>query len=394
MGRHEDDGMVGQYNEAILRFWRASMDLQIICELACASKYILGYAFKSEEDLAAKRRIDSIMEGFLHDLGREDLTTNEVYRAAHAATQGRTTSTFEAAHYVLGFPTVFFSRDSEWVQVGPPSTWTLTVPQAEEAGALEDPEEYAAARKLAGTDLPVAHRQYREMQERCPDEEIEVPVERAAPVKMRWRDFVAGFRYIGKKEGEAPMPRPWPAIVSHRNFSPDFEPEHFYYSKLLLHLRWEEPGDWLAEEDFGSHAAAFARIAGNPDRWPNFLNSVCVPKMDRTVRAARELQGVQAVMYLKATALDMEGYGHCRANEENYRDALKITQALRERHGEDIDFVALDVVPTGPATDVFAPVDGGQVGLASEQVCESVAPEPQTPQKEAGAPRSRKPSTC
>ena len=111
--RRQDDGMVGQYNEAILRFWRASMDLQVICELTCASKYILGYAFKSEEDLAAKKRIDATMEGFLQDLGRVDLTTNEVYRAAHAATQGRTTSTFEAAHYILGFPTVFFSRDNE-----------------------------------------------------------------------------------------------------------------------------------------------------------------------------------------------------------------------------------------------------------------------------------------
>lgn len=82
--------------------------------------------------------------------------------------------------------------------------------------------------------------------------------------------------------------------------------------------------------------------------------------MDGTVQAARELQAVQAVMYLKATALDMEGYGHCRANEDNYQDSLKIMQALKDRHGEDIDFMAPDTVPTGPATDVFAPVDGGQ----------------------------------
>ena len=365
--RHQDDGMVGQYNEAILRFWRASMDLQVICELTCASKYILGYAFKSEEDLAAKKRIDAIMEGFLQDLGRVDLTTNEVYRAAHAATQGRTTSTFEAAHYILGFPTVFFSRDNEWIQDGSPATWTLTVPQMEEADALQDPEQYAAMRRLAGTDLPVAHRWYRCLQQDCPDEEVEVPVEKAAPVKKRWRDitffdFVAGFRYIGKKEGEKPTPRPCPAIVAHRNFSPDLEPENFYYSKLLLHFRWEERGDWLEEADMGSHAAAFHRIATNTEAHPDFLSSICMPKMDGTVQAARELQAVQAVMYMKATALDMEGYGHCQANEDNYKDSMKIMQALKDRRGDDIDFMAPDNAPTGPATDVFAPVDGGQAG--------------------------------
>ena len=365
--RHESDSMVGQYNEAILRFWRASMDLQVICELTCASKYILGYAFKSEEDLAAKKRIDAIMESFLQDLHRSDLTTNEVYRAAHAATQGRTTSTFEAAHYLLGFPTVMFSRDNEYIQVGPPATWTLTVPHMEEEDALQDPQQYAAMRQQAGTDLPVAHRWYRHLQQTCPDEEVELPVEKGAPVKKRWRDitffdFVAGCRYIGKKEGEKPTPRPWPAIVAHRNFSPDLEPENFYYSKLLLHVRWEEPGDWLEEGDMGSHAAAFCRIAMDNEKHPGFLNSVCMPKMDGTVQAARELQAVQAVMYIKATAMDMEGYGHCRANEENYEDALKIMQALKDRHGEDIEFMAPDTVPTGPATDVFAPVDGGQAG--------------------------------
>ena len=365
--RYESDGMVGQYNEAILRYWRASMDLQVISGLTNTSKYVLGYCFKSEEDLKAKKRIDAIMEEFLRDLHRSDLTTNEVYQAAHAATQGRTTSTFEAAHYLLGFPTVMVSRDNEWIQVGPPATWTLTVPHMEEEEALQDPQQYAAMRQQAGTDLPVAHRWYRRVQQTCPDEEVEIPVEKAAPVKKRWReitffDFVAGFRYIGKKEGEMPTPRPWPAIVAHRNFSPDLEPEHFYYSKLLLHVRWEEPGDWLKETDAGSHAVAFYRIATDKENYPGFLNSICMPKMDGTVEAARQLQAVQAVMYVKAACMDMEGYGHCRANEENYEDCIKIMQALKDRHGDDIEFMAPDTVPTGPAMDVFAPVDGGEAG--------------------------------
>ena len=108
------------------------MDLQVVCELNCASKYILGYCFKSEEDIQAKKRVDNIVQGFLQDAWRVDLNTNDVYKAAHAATQGRTTSTFEAAHYLLGYPGVMFSRDNQWVQVGPPSTWTLSVPQVDE----------------------------------------------------------------------------------------------------------------------------------------------------------------------------------------------------------------------------------------------------------------------
>ena len=38
------------------------MDLQVICEVTSASRYILGYAFKSEEDFAAARRMEAIVE--------------------------------------------------------------------------------------------------------------------------------------------------------------------------------------------------------------------------------------------------------------------------------------------------------------------------------------------
>ena len=55
--------------------------------------------------------MDNILQGYLQDPGRQDPTTNEVYKAAHAATQGRTTSTFEAVHYILGYSPVFFSRE-------------------------------------------------------------------------------------------------------------------------------------------------------------------------------------------------------------------------------------------------------------------------------------------
>lgn len=372
--RHEDDGFVGQYNKAILRQWRASMDLQVVCELNCASKYILGYCFKSEEDLAAKKRVDDILQTYLQDAGRVDLSNNEVYKAAHAATQGRTTSTFEAVHYILGYSPVFFSRDNVWLQVGPPSTWTLSVPQADEQEALQDPIAYKGKQQEVGQHVPSAHRWYQQLQQHFPDVEVLVPVEGRVPISKPWReitffDFAAGFRFGGRTfDPDKVVARKRPAVVGHRNYSPDLQPEEFYYSKMLLYLRWVEPGDWLTEADCGSHTAAFHRIAMDRDQHPTFLQSICFPKLDGTVQAARELQAVQAVMFLKAK-LDNSTWTHTRAEEENYQDSMRIMQALKERHGEDIDFMAPSNVPTGPATDIFAPVEGGEAGETRMYVC-------------------------
>ena len=363
--RHEADGFVSQYNTAILKFCRCSMDLQVVCELNCASKYILGYCFKSEEDLQAKKRMDNILQSYLQDAGRVDLINNEVYKAAHAATQGRTTSTFEAVHYLLGYSPVFFSRQNQWLQVGPPSTWTLSVPQAEEEDALLDPAAYKDRQQEAGRGVPSAQRWYQQLQQNFPEAVVMVPVEGGVPVPRPWREitffaFAAGFHFGGGMfTPDKVRTRKRPAIVGHRNYSPDLQPEEFYYSKMLLYLRWVEPGDWLTEADCGSHAAAFHRIATNRDQHPTFLQSVCFPKLDGTVQAARELQAVQAVMFLKAK-LDNAAYTHTRAEEENYQDSIRILQVLKERHGDDIDFMAPSTVPTGPATDIFAPVEGGE----------------------------------
>ena len=173
-------------------------------------------------------------------------------------------------------------------------------------------------------------------------------------------DFCAGFKFGGK---ESPRPRKRPAIVAHRNFSPDQEIEAFYFSRLLLYLVWQEPGDWLREEDNGSHAAAFRRIAQDRDGHPDFLQSRCFPRMSGTVNAARKIQAVQAVMYLRASmhpAHLRDGWANSKVAQEDYEDSLQILQALKERHGGDIDFAAPDHVPTGAPGDAFAPVEGGE----------------------------------
>ena len=162
--------------------------------------------------------------------------------------------------------------------MGPPHTWTLWVPQQDESRAFEHPEAYYQAKQGNAGVMPVAQRVYQQMQTAFPDQEVEVPVEKGAPVLVAWKmvtffDFCAGFRYISIGQ-EPPKPRRRPAIVGYRNFSTDLEPESFYYSKLLLHMTWKEPGDWLREADNGSHAAAFQRIAQDTVNSPTFLQSI------------------------------------------------------------------------------------------------------------------------
>ena len=366
--RQEGDRMMGQYNTKMLRRWRASMDLQVICELTSASRYILGYAFKSEEDFTAARRMEAMIERLAANAGQDGLKTQEVYAAAHAALQGRTTSTFEACHLLLSFPVVEFSRDSIWIQAGPPETWTLWVPPKEEAAALADPTKYFEKKHELDYTMPAAQRVYRQVQATFAEQETELPVEGSLHAKRCWNDitffdFCAGFRFIAK---EFPVPRDRPAIVGYRNFSPDLQPEEFYYSKLLLHLNWKTPGDWLQPQDQGRHSAAFHRIASDSEAYPSFLHSICFPELDGTVQAARKLQAVQAAMYMKARLSPSElrdGWSHNRADEQNYRDSLEIMEALRQRHGGSIDFMAPETVPTGSASTAFAPVEGGEAAF-------------------------------
>ena len=159
---------------------------------------------------------------------------NQQNKAAHAALQGRTTSTFEACHLLLAFPIVEFSRENEWIQVGPPETWTLSVPKYEESRALQRPDSYRRSKLDRDGYMPAAQRWHREMQKAFSEQEVDIPVEGGMP-------------------------------TTYRNF-PDQEPEAFYYSRLMLYTVWEDPGDWLRDEDNGSHAAALAQdVGGHPD---------------------------------------------------------------------------------------------------------------------------------
>ena len=353
--------IMGQYNPAILRQWQGSMDIQPICELTMASRYILGYTFKSEEDLSAARRVEELLDRHRETTQPFNQTT---YRIAHAATQARTTSTFEACHLLQGFPVIFFSRDNVWVQVGRPQTWTLWVPTRDESKAINNPDKYADTHC---NQLPAAQARYARIQESFAQQQTAVPVQHGAEATTLryWKDitffdYCAGFQQT-KIEREPPTPRHMPAIVGHRNFSPDTEPEDFYFSKLLLHHVWQSPGDWLREEDQGSHAKAFNRIAADTQTYPSFLTSTCYPALETTVIAAKEIQKVQAAMYIKANIRsNLKGWTLSRYEQDKYKDSLQIMQTLKQRHGADIDFDTPETVPSGLASDVFAPVQCGE----------------------------------
>ena len=215
---------MGQYNIKILRRWRASMDLQVICELTSASRYILGYALKSEQDQEAQRRVESIVASLTSSTAVDtSLSNQQIYKAAHAELQGRTTSTFEACHLLLGFPVVQFSRDNEWIQVGPPESWTLSVPKYEKLAALQRPDSYRHSKMDRDGYMPVAQRWYREMQRAFSEQEVDIPVEGGKLTACRFRDlnfldFCAGLKFIGVLD--FPQTRKRPAIVAYRNFSP------------------------------------------------------------------------------------------------------------------------------------------------------------------------------
>ena len=328
------------------------MDLQAISDANNAHKYIMGYNFKMEDDMATHKRVEELIARLS---GAGHINAQDVYRIAHAALQGRSTSTFEACHLLLGEPVVQFSRDNVWVQTSRPEGWTLAVPRNEEAEAVENPTDYA---ELRHDHMPALLKHYSTLQKQHPPggSGVELPVEGCEHrVMVHWDkltffDFVAGIRMTRRDNTMEFLPRSKPAIVGHRNYSPDTQPEDFYYAKLLLHVVWKVPGDWLLDEDEGSHVKAFHRLLRDDaisfasECYPNFNGSLCI---------ARELFKVQAEMYLRG---QMEG----NEAQEHYKGALDIIDQLRRKCGDAIEMDVPDNVDTTTANIAFGEVAGGQ----------------------------------
>ena len=334
--RRSDANMMGLYNpEDILRKWRGSMDLQAISDAHNAHKYIMGYNFKVEDDAVTHRRVEELIARLS---GAGTIDAHDVYRVAHAALQGRSTSTFEACHLLLGEPVVQFSRDNVWVQTGRPEEWTVAVPLQEETDALHNPTSYVEKHKR----MPALLNHYANLQKEKPGGDIELPVEgredraRIPWDKLTFFDFVAGIKVDLRQGSVQIVSRRKPAIVGHRTFNPDLQSDEFYYAKLLLHTVWTTPGDWLQDVDAGSHARAFYRLLRDSD---HFMSSVCFPHFDASLSAARELAKVQAEVYLRA---QLEG----NEAQEHYQGSVAIMEQLKTKCVHAFDLDVPDTVPT------------------------------------------------
>ena len=349
--RRSDAAMMGLYNTDILRKWRGSMDLQAISDANNAHKYIMGYNFKMEDDNVTHRRVEELIARLSARAG--DIDAQDVYRVAHAALQGRSTSTFEAAHLLLGEPVVQFSRDNVWIQTARPEAWTVAVPHQEITEAIANPSEYA----LSHTRMPSLLKHYANWRANPPSggDHIELPVDtRDTKTAVLWAnltlfDFAAGVRIYNEGGTTLFRPRNKPAIVGHRNYNPDTEPEDFYFAKLLLHTPWMTPGDWLLAQDQGLHAKAFHRLVQDD---ATFLCSACYPNFNATLTVARELFKVQADMYLRGQLEGNEAQSH-------YEDTMKIVEQLRAKCGSAMEMDVPDNIDTGAMNIAFGAVPGG-----------------------------------
>ena len=345
---------MGLYNDIMLRRWRGSMDLQFVRDGYAASKYILGYVLKGDDD---KQAVESF-EQHVRDLAENTTVDRQaVYRAAFTATQGRITSVPEACHLVLGLPVVLISRGNVWVQAGEPHTWVSHVPVSEELEAICQADMLVHDQPTS----PAAHRDY---MNRNTDGEVELHVEGGGRVSVAWAD-VSFFDFVAGTTNKGRSLRKRPAIVGHRTVNPDSEPEAYYYQKIILHWPWRQPGDWAAPCDGGSHRAAFERLLAQQ---PTFLTSQCFPAMDIRLQTARELARLQAALVVRCS---LEG----NVAQELLEGHMRLSYALRA-HAIDqhVDY-GHDEDATGTVAEgLFADVPGG------EEAARTLAENPDTAQ--------------
>ena len=80
--------------------------------------------------------------------------------------------------------------------------------------------------------------------------------------------------------------------AGHDGASADSQPNEFYYSKLMMHLMWKRPGDWLIEVDNNSHVVAFNRVVRDKQNYSTFLESMCYPLLPTVQWHGPNRQGI------------------------------------------------------------------------------------------------------
>lgn len=65
--RNSNECMINSYNPTILRHWRATMDIQVICNSEGAAYYVCSYIRKSEPD-----KLKSALGNLIHQVFKEN----------------------------------------------------------------------------------------------------------------------------------------------------------------------------------------------------------------------------------------------------------------------------------------------------------------------------------
>eukprot|EP00972_Heterocapsa_arctica_P115661 16449004-Heterocapsa_arctica.AAC.1 len=95
-----------------------------------------------------------------------------------------------------------------------------------------------------------------------------------------------------------------------------------------MYMPWREVGDWQVPGDAGAHQKAFERLL---IARPNFLNTVCFPKMKLGIEVARDLARLQTMLVGK--------FGTAEGNDaqQQLEGHLRISETLRQLRDPDDD---------------------------------------------------------
>jgi hypothetical protein len=114
MRRKEGDGYVNNYHPAILRLWRANMDIQLVTNAFAAIQYITAYISKCEKELG------EAMTEVLRSIPEGTSPIQRLRKIANAFMGTRSVSAQEAIHLILGLSLLMKSRQCQFLNSGFP----------------------------------------------------------------------------------------------------------------------------------------------------------------------------------------------------------------------------------------------------------------------------------
>ncbi|MEM7602218.1 MAG: hypothetical protein AAF357_12480, partial [Verrucomicrobiota bacterium] len=114
MKRKATDGYTNNYNSAILRLWRANMDIQMVTNTWAACQYICSYVAKSEKELG------ETMVEVLKNIPDGTSAIQRLRKIANAFMGARSVSAQEAIHRILGLNMLEKTRLVQFLMTGFP----------------------------------------------------------------------------------------------------------------------------------------------------------------------------------------------------------------------------------------------------------------------------------